>query len=1185
MRKSVIPLRVLGCLVGVQLWACMNGYAQHTYAYNPKGNTGVARTPYRYDKAAEDTQKQKLFNVLKELNREKGVYFLFSDQDIAARLVNPVAEKQAGIAQILDQVLKNTGLTYKKITGNTYVIVSAADKNSKTPAYKMADFMDAASPENSREQQAANARYTVITGRVTQFDGTPMGGVSITVKGSSRGTSTSSSGQFKIEAATGDILVFSYVGYEVKEVLVGEEQVINVLLTEAQKQLNEVVVTALGIQRKTKDLTYAAQKLNNADLTTVKDANFVNSFTGKVAGVTITKSASGLGGSARVVLRGNKSTRENQPLYVVDGIPLANFNPGQPSDVWGQSTSISGSSFTSSAGRDGGDGISNLNPDDIESITILKGASGAALYGSQAANGAIVITTKSGKAGRTRISFSSDLTTEKPMYYPQLQFTYGQGLDGKAPASTTAEDSWGPAVNAPDHVKSFYRTGLTATNSISLTGGTEKAQTYFSYANISIKGMVPTTSFLKHNFNFRETAKFFNDHLTVDANIAFIHQNADNRPVSGLYANPLTGLYLFPRGLDFGYYKNNYQYFSPTRNMYLQNWFDINYDKGWGGQDHEQNPYWLLYRAPHSDKRDRAFGNLVLRYRISDWLNVQARGNFDKSFDTYESSMAAGTQSVQAPPNGRYTFDRAINTQLYSDLLLTANKNLGKELTLQATLGASITDSKTEDQSFDTDPYATQGLYYPNKFGVNFITGEALVSSQSLIRKQQQAVFASAQLGFKNFLYVDLTGRNDWSSTFAFTPTRGKGYFYYSAGANFVLSDACTLPEPISFGKLRVSYAKVGNDVPAYITRPPQYTQDNRLGAQVNTKAPLPGTYLLPEDNRSFEAGTEWRFFKDKLGVDITYYKNNNYRQYMEVAAPLGSGYSIYYLNLGNIQNTGVEATVYVVPVATKKIKWTSTFNFAANKNKVVSLSDPHITGANAGNAFALTNSKGVNMYYSFIREGGAWGDIYGATFQRAQDGSILVDSTGAPLKNSDQTYLGNPNPKFTLGWNNSVEIGHFTFSFLIDGRFGGKVMSVTQAILDVYGDSKASADARNNNGVNMDATISGGTHAGQKWSGPLPAQIFYKAVGGRNGTAEYYMYSATAVRLRELAIGYKLPVRIKGISDICLSLIGRNLFFFSRKAPFDPEISMATNNGLQGIETFGIPSARSMGGSLKIGF
>jgi hypothetical protein len=374
----------------------------------------------------------------------------------------------------------------------------------------------------------------------------------------------------------------------------------------------------------------------------------------------------------------------------------------------------------------------------------------------------------------------------------------------------------------------------------------------------------------------------------------------------------------------------------------------------------------------------------------------------------------------------------------------------------------------------------------------------------------------------------------------------------------------------------------VGNDVPVYITNPSQYTIDNRQGAQFNTKVEYPGSYLQPEDNRSLEAGTEWRFAKDRFGVDLTYYKNNNFRQYMEVNAPLGSGYSKYYLNLGNIQNTGLEAVVFAVPVQTKHIKWTTTFNFSTNKNKVVKLSDASIPGAGPDNPLIITGA-GVNMYQSQIIEGGSWGDIFGYTFQRStKDGSILVDATGAPLKSNALSYIGNPNPKFNLGWNNTFDINDFSISLLVDGRFGGNVMSVTQAVLDGFGASAASGDARTAGGVNIKATNS---VTGAAWSGLLPAQAFYQGVGGRAGISEYYMYDATAVRLREFAVTYKLPVHVKGISDIKFALIGRNLFFLSKKAPFDPEISMATNNSLQGIETFGIPSTRSIGASVKIGF
>jgi TonB-linked SusC/RagA family outer membrane protein len=1177
MRKMYSGSRLLGCLLAVNLLVFPVVKAQNSYAY---GKNGLVTAKPKSPRFQEDTniEKQSLISVLKELNRTKGIYFLFSEQSLGARMVNVVADTAVSAERLLEAILRDTGLKFKKVNEKTFVILQEKGGNNYSPV----DLSAADVPKSDKVDAVA---AEPVTGKVTGSDGAPLANVSVTVKGSGKGTSTNSSGIFLLQANKGDVLIFSFVGYAVQEVKVGESSEINVSLLTANTQLNEVVVTALGIQRRTKDLTYATQRITNADLTTVKDANFVNSLTGKVAGVTITRSASGLGGSARVILRGNKSTRENQPLYVIDGIPLANFNPAQPGNVWGETmTSTSGAQPAGAAGRDGGDGISNLNPDDIETLVVLKGASGAALYGSQAANGAIVITTKSGKAGRTRINFSSDLTMEKPLYYPDMQFKYGQ--TGFGAAGNTAEASWGPVVNAPDHVKSFFQTGITATNSISLQGGTEKAQAYFSYANTSSKGIMPTSSLQKHNVNFRETAKFFNDRLSIDANITFIEQTAKNRPVSGLYANPLTGLYGFPRGLDFNYYKNNFEYFSALRNVNLQNWYDLNYDKGLIGQDHEQNPYWLLNRTPRMDKRDRGILNLTLKYKLNDWLNIQTRGNFDKSFDTYDSRMYAGTQSVQAAPDGRYTYSKTENTQMYADVILGANKQLSADLNLQANAGASITDVVLDEVAFDTDPNSAAGLYYANKFGVNDIMPDAFISYQSRQHTQRQAVFANVQLGYKNFLYLDLTGRNDWSSTFAFTPTKNSGYFYYSTGLNLVLSDAFTMPAAVSFSKIRLSYARVGNDVPAYITNPAQYKKQGNINAQYavfNTVVPLPGTYMRPEDNRSFEIGTEWRFAHDRIGIDLTWYKNNNFRQYVETPTAPGSSYTKFYLNLGNIQNTGLEAVAFAVPVQTAKVKWTTTVNFATNKNRIASLSDPSVAGATPSNFFVLTLA-GVNMYQSEIKEGGSWGDIYGYAFKRAKDGSILVDATGKPDKTNDitETKLGNPNPDFTLGWNNSVDIKQFTISALVDGRFGGKVMSITQAVLDQYGDSKASADARDAGGVSVNATVS---TTNLPFKGLIPADVWYGGVGGRAGISEYYMYDATAVRLREMAIGYKLPVHLKGINEVKFSLIGRNLFFISKKAPFDPEVSMATNNALQGIETFGIPSTRSIGASLKIAF
>ncbi len=1035
---------------------------------------------------------------------------------------------------------------------------------------------------NVRNDFSVDRVQETITGKVIDPDGKPVIGASVTVKGTQKGVLTNKDGEFTISASKGDVLVITSMGFASTQVTVTDAP-ISVSLGVSSAALSEVVVTALGIQRRTKDLTYSVQKLNNSDFTTVKDLNFINSLSGKVAGVTITKSASGVGGSSRVILRGNKSTRANDPLYVVDGIPLQNFSQQQPSDVWGQS------SGSGASGADGGDGISNLNPDDIESVTILKGASGAALYGSAAANGAIVVTTKSGKAGKTHINLSSGINIETPLYYPESQFKYGQGSsDTSTNISPTDPNSWGPVVNASDFIKPFFQTGVTLDNTISLSGGTDRSQTYFSYGNVTNKGIMPTSTLERNNFNFRQVSKYLNDKLILDANISLLAQNADNRPVSGLYANPLTGLYLFPRGLNLNTYKN-YTVFYPGRNVDLQNWYDISPDGSNAGNDYEQNPYWILNRMRTSQTRDRAIGNLSVKYQFNSWLNLQARGNIDKTWDNFEQKMYAGTQSVQSGPNGRYTYINSVNTQLYGDVILSANKNLSPDLTLTANLGTSINDNVYTSLGFNEDPTVGNGLFYANQFGINEIDPSSMQVYQVRNHKQLQAIFASAQLGYKGFLYLDLTGRNDWSSTFAYTPTQNKGYFYYSAGANLIISDAFRLPESISFAKFRVSYAKVGNDVAVYATNPPQWTKQGLQSqtAKLNTIVPYPGTYLTPEDNRSFETGTEWRFNHDMFGFDVTYYKNNNYQQYVLINAPNGSGFTQYYLNLGNIQNTGFEISAYVTPIQTNKLKWTSTFNFAENKNLVVSLSQNGIAGANSGNAFILTGI-GVNMYQSEIVQGGSWGDIYGYKFARAADGTILVSDNGTPSKlqkasGGDSTaFLGNPNPKWTLGWNNSISVGNFTINFLVDGKFGGKVMSVTQAVMDIYGDSKVSGQTRDAGGVNVAAT---NATTGKPFVGLLPAQNYYTGVGGRAGISENYMFDATAVRLRELSIAYTIPTHTKAISNLTVALTGNNLFFFTRKAPFDPEVSMATNNGLQGIDTFGPPATRSMGASVKIQF
>ena len=1111
-------------------------------------------------------KNKNLEDVMTEISVKTGLNFHYDKTDLNLKKKITLNCTKTPIDEVLTLMSVQSGLKFTRI--NNKIIVGTASENGPSPTV---DLLNHVSLERD------------IKGIVRDNKGTPLPGVTIQIKHTNKGTQTNADAGFTLKASTGDMLVFSSVGFLNREVQVGIEEEIEVRMQENVKALNELVVTALGLQKKAKELPYATQQLDGDDLQLVKDANVINSLNGKTAGATITRSASGVGGSVRVVLRGNKSTRENQPLYIVDGVPYANYTPSQPADVWGQSHNIIGA-----GGRDGGDGISNINPDDIESISILKGASAAALYGSQAANGVILITTKKGKPGKSKIDISSDYTRETPSLLPSLQYRYAQtdppGLDRVGTPQPGSLGSWGKSIQAPDHVKNFYNTGSTWTNTIAFSGGNETAQSYFSYANTSNKGILPTNKFNRHTVNLRETLKLLDEKLVMDANVSFTAQSTENRLSSGLYYSPISGLYTFPRGQDFDYYKNNFEYYDSGRNLYLQNWWNIRNDKKWIGQDDQQNPMWALQRNLRLDTRYRGLATLSLTWQLNDWLSLKGRANFDKSLDQYELEAYAGTQIVLAGSNGRYTLEREFNTQLYGDLMVNASRKINKWLHLAGNIGASITDTKAHERTFNgSNPNADPGLLYPNKFSVSNITNNSMDAQHGIDQKQLQAVFANAQLGFKNFLFLDLTGRNDWSSTFAYTSTMDKGYFYYSAGLSAVWSDMFKMPAPIDFLRSRISYARVGNDIAAYSSRPAQFSLQTVAGVSrvvLNQKILYPGLYLEPEDNRAFEIGLETHLLKNRITADITFYKNNNYKQYMEVPAPLGIKYNTYYLNMGNIQNQGLEATLTLMPIRNKAFSWTSTINFATNKNKIVSLTNSRIMGADTSSMFVLTDF-GVNMFGSFIMEGGAWGDIYSnKELVQNEKGDYILDAAGKLQTRNAFKKVGNPNPDFTLGWNNSIDYKNFNLSFLIDGRFGGKVMSVTQAVLDWYGVSEISALARDNGGVNIKAV----NKDGSPFTGKIDAQTYYTTIGSRAGIGEMYMYDATNIRLRELSLSYRIPLKWKWIRNMRMGIVGRNLFFFELHAPFDPEVSMGTGNGLQGVDVFGLPPVRSMGINLRLG-
>jgi TonB-linked SusC/RagA family outer membrane protein len=989
-----------------------------------------------------------------------------------------------------------------------------------------------------------------VTGRVTSAtDGSPVPGVSILVKGTSTGTSTDADGQFSLAATENSTLVVSFIGFKTKEVIVGTQTSINITLDEDVTELSEVVVTALGIAKEKKSLTYSMQEVNGDKLTQVQDVNFINGLTGKVPGLFINKSASGVGGSVRVVLRGQKSTRENQPLYVIDGVPLANTNSAQSTDIW--------------SGRDGGDILSTLNPADIESMSVLKGASASALYGSQGQNGVILITTKKGKAGSTSISFSSNLTFEKPMYYPGIQRKYGQTAAG-----TTY--SWGVQASSEDHVKPFFQTGKTWINSVSLAAGNEKAQTYFSYSNTDNDGILPTSSFKQHTLTFRETAKI-SDKFSIDGNIILSNQKVHNRITGGLYFNPITGLYLFPRGLDFDQYKE-FEYLSSSRGILLQDWWNINHDAGMVGQDNQQNPYWILNRNPNDQNRQNVFSSLTLKYSLMSWLTIQARGNVNRIEDKYEQDIYASTQGTLSDYNGRFILQRNRSTLLYGDLLLTGDRNLSDKVGISFNVGGSIRHSEDDNLAIDSKG---ADLLNANVFTVGNIKPSSSMATfnQAGPVSETQSVFGTVTMDFSKMVYADLTLRNDWSSTLAYTSKLKSGYLYFSGGVNAIVSDMITLPSAISFLKIRASYAKVGNGVEPYATLP---VNTYNAGNFVKINDYLPSG-LLPEDHRAVEAGVELRLLQDRFSVDFTLYKTNTYDQFFRVDANRGSSYAAQSINAGNIENKGIELGVSADVIKTANLTWNTSVNFTRNINSVIELTEKLSSGQ-----YPIT-APGVNNYGLYLTKGGSYGDIYGKKFER-YEGKIVVDVNGKPAAATGMQNLGNPNPKALLGWSNTLSYKKLTVSALVDARIGGKVMSITQAMMDEFGVSEVTADARDAGGVNVPAVVRDGETIVGDFEGPIPAELFYTTVGGRAGITEYYMYDATNVRLRELSIGYRFP-DVSVFRNITLSIVGRNLFFIQKDAPFDPELSMSTGNGVQGVDTFVLPSTRSLGANVRWNF
>lgn len=983
-----------------------------------------------------------------------------------------------------------------------------------------------------------------VSGTVTDPDGISIPGVSVLQKGTTNGITTDIDGKYTLTVTSASaVLEFSFVGMKPVSETINGRAVINVKMAAETVGITEVVVTALGIQREKKTLTYASQQVSGEEMLKARDQNFMNALSGKTSGLDIKTSSSGAGGSTKAVLRGNKSlVGLSEPLYVIDGIPMINNKGGQP-DSYG--------------GTDGGDGLSAINSDDIESINVLKGANASILYGSQGANGVVLINTKKGKAGKVTVSISSSTMVESVSGLPEFQFNYG-AIGGSDYSWSTTKGSY-----QNSYIKEFFRNGINATNSISVSGGNDKTTTYFSYSNVSATGVMPTNRYGKNNFAFNQSTKLFNDKLTVSSNVMFSNEVSRNRPGAGYYNNALTGLYLFARERDFSSYEQNYQVFNKDRNMYKMNWYST--------EEKQNNPFWEINNNPKLNTSYRAIASLKLSWDISKNLKFDVRGNIDYNDKVNDYRYAAAGNSVSVSPNGSWNYSKYNDKSIYTDGILSYNNKFGN-FSLNGLLGASYLHNVLNNGMSVAN--GTTSLMYPNFYSFSNMPFNVMFN-QSINKIIKQGAFANAQIGYKEMLFLDLSARNDWASTLALTGN--ESYLYPAVGLSAIVSQMVKLPQAITFAKLRGSMSQTANEVPFNVVNPANGingagTPDQIGGIGRNTQVPF--TNLKPEEITSDEFGAEMRFLNGKIGMEFTYYSELSKNQFLTLSAPSGSGFTYYYINAGKITNKGFELTIDAEIAKTSALTWKSSVNLSQNKNKIVELiaSNPNYQVGGDNEGFAAV-----------IKAGGSFNDVYIYKFNKNTAGQIILDANGVPTKAAKQEKVGNVNPDFILGWNNTVNYKNFYLSALVNGKFGGVAFSKTEAFLDAYGVSKRTGDVRD---AGSTMPINAVSSTGAAVTSIVPS-VYYGAVGDRNRIMEPYIFSRTNVRLAQLVIGYNLDVqKLKlPVKEASISLIGRNLFFFYKKAPYDPEQSMSTANNMQSNEVFSMPSTRTYGVNLKVTF
>ena len=1064
--------------------------------------------------------------VMKEI--ENQTRYLFINKGVDTRDKVSIDAAQKTVQDVLAQLFADTDISYQ--IDDSYIILTRKDDRSAPVS---------------------------VSGKILDAAGSPIVGASILVQGTTVGVSSDIDGTFTLQVpapASDRSLEISFIGYTPVTVAVANRTYFEIRLEESASQIESVVVTALGIKRSEKAVAYNVQQVKTEDLTTVKDANFINSLSGKVAGVTINASSSGVGGATKVVLRGNKSiSQSSNALYVIDGIPMYNFGGG------------GGTEFDSKGATES---IADLNPEDIESISVLTGAAAAALYGSNAANGAVMITTKKGQAGALKVTLSSNTEFLNPFVLPEFQNRYGTGLNGSS--SGSAVYSWGqrltPAAQTGYTPNDFFETGHVYTNAFTLSGGTDRNQTYFSAAAVNSDGIIPNNTYDRYNFTFRNTSYFLKDKLRLDASASYIYQQDQNMTNQGVYSNPLVPAYLFPRGTDFDAYRI-FERYNPASKLMEQFWSsDLE-----GGDLRMQNPYWIAYRNLRNTDKKRYLLSFSASYDILPWLNVAGRVRIDNANSLYTQKLYASSNTTitDGGKNGHYTEQREYDTQTYADVMVNINKTFGDDWSLQANIGASINNVKSDELSY-RGPIQENGL--PNVFNVFDLDDTKKRAEKTGWHDQTQSLFASVEVGWKQMLYLTVTGRNDWASQIA--GSSSSSFFYPSVGLSWVPTSLWDLGGALSYLKLRGSIASVGMPFPRYLTVPTyEYDATNRVWKD---KTHYPIGDLKPERTTTYEVGIDARLWRH-LSLSASWYQADTKNQTFDPSLPPSSSYTTIYLQTGHVRNTGVELSVGY-DNRWGSFRWATNFTYAWNRNEIIELA------ANAVNPITgeplnleKLDIKGLGKAKYILKEGGTLGDLYTTSDLRFNDnGYVEVDKSGNLLltDEGDDIYLGSVFPDHNLAWRNDFSWKGVNLGLLFTARIGGICYSATQANLDLYGVSEASAAARDAGGVLIN---------GREM---VDAQKWCQAIGSQSGLPQYYTYSATNFRLQELSLGYTLPAKwFRDKMRMTVSFVGRNLWMIYCKAPFDPEAVASTGLNYQGIDYFMMPSLRSLGFNVKFQF